>query len=135
MTSDDYTKQVRRIALEDGRYSYRALIFVQQSVQFTVNTLGHVKREEHIRGQDLLQGIAAFAIKQFGPLAGCVLREWGIRKSLDFGHIVFLLVQHKLLRASEQDSLEDFADGLDFYTAFEKDYKPEGKAVELPKIA
>ena len=135
MNQNEYHRQVCRIAGEDGRYEPAAFAFVQHAVQYAATEISRSTREDHIRGQDLLLGIRDLAVRQFGPMTKPLLSEWGIYESIDFGHIVFLLVQHKLLRASKQDSLDDFADGLDFHEAFVKDFEPEGKVVELPTIA
>ena len=59
----------------------------------------------------------------FGPLAGHVWRAWGVRETLDWGRIVFLLVEEGLLNRQETDSLEDFRDGFEFDAAFEGGYR------------
>ena len=64
------------------------------------------------------------ALELFGPLAGQVWRSWGIQTTLDWGHIVFLLVEARLLNRQDSDSLEDFADAFDFDQAFREGYRP-----------
>jgi uncharacterized repeat protein (TIGR04138 family) len=63
-------------------------------------------------------------LEQFGPLSKRVLAEWGIHSCIDFGHIVFNLVEEGLLGKTENDSLEDFSEGYDFCEAFEKPFQP-----------
>ena len=60
----------------------------------------------------------------FGPLAAQVWRAWGVRETIDWGHIVFLLVEAGLLNRQDSDTIEDFRDGFDFEEAFVKDYRP-----------
>jgi len=44
--------------------------------------------------------------------------------------MVFLLVDHRILRKTDKDSHADFANGYDFHEAFRKPYLPKAK-VEL----
>jgi hypothetical protein len=48
-----------------------------------------------------------------------------VRETLDWGRIVFLLVDAGLLNRQEEDKIEDFKDGFDFDEAFVKKYKPK----------
>ena len=64
------------------------------------------------------------AREAFGPLAPQVWRSWGVHETIDWGHIVFLLVDAGLLNRQESDTLDDFRDGFDYEEAFVKDYKP-----------
>ncbi len=64
----------------------------------------------HVGGQQLLRAIRREAEQQFGPMMVTVLRHWGIKNSLDFGHVVFNMVQEGILSKSENDSLDDFKD-------------------------
>ena len=47
-------------------------------------------------------------------MAADVLRNWGIKETVDFGNIVFTLVENGLMGKTEQDSVEDFTDVFDF---------------------
>ena len=51
-------------------------------------------------------------------LAGAVLRKWNVRSTLDFGNMVYLLVENGLMHKTAEDSLEDFRDVFDFDEAF-----------------
>jgi len=72
----------------------------------------------HITGPQLCMGLRDFAIRRYGPLAGLVLNRWGIRRTDDFGLMVYALIDRKELRASERDSIEDFKGVYDFAEAF-----------------
>jgi len=61
----------------------------------------------------------------FGPLAPTVFRSWRVRRTEDFGEIVFNLVERGLLGKTEKDAREDFAGGFDFDQAFEGPVKVE----------
>lgn len=77
----------------------------------------------HVDGQDLCWGLRDLAIEQWGLLAPVVLRHWGIRSTMDFGKMVFALVDHGLLQKQPGDDIRDFEKVYDFETAFVKTYK------------
>jgi uncharacterized repeat protein (TIGR04138 family) len=47
-----------------------------------------------------------------------------VRETLDWGKIVFLLVDAGLLKRQETDTIEDFEDGFDLDEAFVHSYRP-----------
>ena len=75
----------------------------------------------HVSGQELLCGLRRLCCQRWGLMAPHVLRQWGIRRTEDFGEMVFLMVEDEELqwRKRECDRREDFANGFDFKTAFE----------------
>ncbi len=111
----DFYQQVEEICAQDKRYKPDAFEFVMQALAFTQDKF---KRQKHVTGKELLEGIRELAIQQFGPMAQTVFAHWGIAKTRDFGNIVFLMVENKVLSKTEQDSLEDFQDVYDFEEAF-----------------
>jgi uncharacterized repeat protein (TIGR04138 family) len=48
-----------------------------------------------------------------------MLSRWNIQRSKDFGHIVFAMVEGGLMQATEEDTIRDFDQGLNFDTAFD----------------
>ncbi len=130
MQEVNFESKLEKILAQDPRYSRDAYHFVREALDFTQQL---VKRENqgsirHVSGQELLDGIRQFALKQFGPMAGTVLEEWGVRSCPDFGEIVFNMVESDLLAKTEKDSREDFQNGYDFHTAFREPFLPESKA-------
>jgi uncharacterized repeat protein (TIGR04138 family) len=111
----DFYQVVEKICAKDIRYKQDSYEFLMQALHFTQ---GKLKRQGHITGRELLEGIRQFAIDQYGPMAKTVLNHWGITKTEDFGNIVFYMVENKLLSKTETDSIEDFKDVYDFDTAF-----------------
>ena len=77
--------------------------------------------------KELLSGVREYALVQFGPMAITVLEEWGVKKSGDFGDLVFNMVEAGLLKKTEKDSREDFQNGYDFMDAFAKPFWPAHK--------
>jgi len=80
--------------------------------------------ERHVSGQEVLNGMRAHAADLFGPLAAQVWRSWGVREPIDWGHIVFLLVEAGLLNRQETDTIEDFREEFDFDEVFVQRYRP-----------
>lgn len=109
-----------------GPYPAAAYQFVRLGLQHTVKTvhgedaLDATPEDEsrHVTGQDLCIGLRSFAVEQYGSLARLVLTRWGIRRTRDFGKIVFALVEGGLMRTTEDDSIEDFEEVFDFDEAF-----------------
>lgn len=120
-----FDETVREITTRDSRYAYEAYIFVSDALNFTHDRF---KKKRHVSGQQLLEGIRQFALDQFGPMTLTVLHEWGIKTTEDFGHIVFNMVEAKLMGKTKNDSIEDFKNAYDFKKAFVDDYK-----IEIPE--
>jgi len=126
----DLREVVRKLALEDGRYSVEAFEFIFESLEPAVRLAGRGKAEgtdRHIDGSELLEGLRHEARRLFGPLGAQVWRSWGVKRTIDWGHIVFLLVGEGLLNRRDSDSLEDFRETFDFDEFF-----VDGYELELP---
>jgi len=115
-----YLRKIRKILARNEQYPLDAYSFMMSALDHTVKTL---PEKRHVTGQELLEGIRQYTLDQFGPLSRTVLSHWSIRSTLDFGHIVFALVDAGILRKQPEDKLEDFANGYDFKKAFDAGYK------------
>ena len=122
--SSPFETSLEGLLERDFRYPRAAYRFVHEALNFTVAGLG---MQRHVSGRELLEGIRRYALDEFGPLTLCVLNEWGIRSCIDFGHIVFNLVDVGLLGKTDEDSLADFEGGYDFEEAFRKPFLPTAK--------
>ena len=114
------------MAERDPRYRPEAYAFLMQALSFTVSRL---EAPRHVTGRELLLGIRDLALQQYGPMAKPVFDHWGVRETLDFGRMVFQLVDAGLLGRTETDRLEDFDRQYDFEDALVRDY-PWGMAVD-----
>jgi len=119
------------VTQRDPRYAYEAYEFVFLALQHTQKMLqpvseggAPVEPEHHVSGPELLHGIRALALVEFGMMARTVLSRWGIRRTDDFGEIVFNLVKADLLKKTDDDRLEDFHQVFDLNEALE-DYTIE----------
>ena len=129
----DLSDQIRtKILRRDRRYELAAYFFIYEALAYTQRKLGRQDPDleaprRHVTGRELLDGIREYAAESFGPLAPTVFRSWGVRRTEDFGELVFNLVENGLLGKTDEDRREDFADGFDFDTAF--DEPVEGKSL------
>jgi uncharacterized repeat protein (TIGR04138 family) len=120
-------KTLEEIVEEVGVYSVDAYRFVQEGLSFAVQ---HVHGDgcdpetgRHISGQQLCEGLREYALARWGLLAGIVLARWGITATMDFGRIVFVLIEHGMLQKTDDDTIDDFRNVYDFRTAFEQKYR------------
>ena len=104
---NDFFVRLSNILKNDRRFKTDAYYLVMASLGRLMEPL---EQPRHVSGCELLQAIRNEAEEQFGPMAGTVLGHWGIQNSLDFGLIVFNMVQEGILSRQETDSLEDFKD-------------------------
>lgn len=119
---DSLIEKIEKVVEENKPYTLEAFKFVLDALHETVSVLD---KPRHISGQELLEGIRLYAIREYGPLAKTVLNYWGIRTTEDFGRIVFLLVEIGLLRKQPEDRIEDFQNVYDFDEAFAVNLDPE----------
>lgn len=111
---------VERIYEKDTRYREEAYAFVMEALSYTQKKFN---RPRHVTGEELLEGLRDLLLKKFGPMTLDVLRHWGIQNTEDFGHIVFNLVENKILTKTEDDSFEPFRNGYDFTETFHHGYR------------
>ena len=83
-------------------------------------TLNH-----HVDGQALCFGLRDLAIEKWGLMASTVLGKWNIRRTDDFGEIVFTLVNNDYLQKQPDDMIEDFKSVYDFTEAFDRAFEIE----------
>jgi uncharacterized repeat protein (TIGR04138 family) len=132
MQSVSFEEVLENILSRDKRYHRDAYFFVREALDHTQKIIGRETKggqaRQHVTPKELLEGIRAYALEQFGPMAMTVFEEWNIRSCKDFGEIVFTMIAHNLLAKTERDTREDFATGYDFYEAFRKPFLPKDKA-------
>lgn len=127
MHEQDFSEAVRQICAADCPFDPQAFHFVREALDFTTQSLEKPANGpmRHVSGKELTDGIRRYALQEFGPMASTVFKEWGITKTEDFGRIVFMLVEAGKLGKTDEDQLEDFADGYDFKKAFTAPFLPD----------
>lgn len=106
---------------EAYRFVFDALHFAQEQLQRPAS-LVEDNEDAHISGQELLEGVRQLALQRYGNLVQAVFTYWGVRRTEDFGRIVFELIERGEMRKTDQDQLDDFVDVYDFQQVFDRDY-------------
>lgn len=130
---------LRELVRRDPRHPREAYLFVfaglARAQQMRSAEVGAEGERQHVRGPELLESLRDLALDDFGPLAHHVLGAWGIRRTEDFGRLVFSLIGAGLLSGTPEDSQADFADGYDFTSAFVDPFVETGEMpADLPPI-
>lgn len=121
-------KPALQLAVDGGQYPACAVEFIHEGLEYAVtHTYGSCSKtpvkHRHVSGQQLCEGLRELALERWGRLARTVLRQWNITCTLDFGRIVFSLIESGQLQKMEEDSLDDFRNVYDFESAFESSYR------------
>jgi uncharacterized repeat protein (TIGR04138 family) len=118
MVAPEVLERIRSELLDSGRdtrYALDAYGFVLNGLEYCMTKAGE---KRHVTGQELSRDLAEYAVKQFGPLAGDVLRRWGIAATDDFGNLVYNMIHIKVMSRREEDRLEDFFGVFDLASYF-----------------
>ena len=132
MTLEEQLDIIRKICEEDDTFPPMAYCFVRDSVHKALDNIVKARRQiafaddnepPDIKGADLCRFFRDTLINRFGPSAIDVLDTWNIKKTSDFGKIIYKLISVEILGKSENDSIEDFDDVFDFTEEFVMPYK------------
>ncbi|MHC4613675.1 MAG: Minf_1886 family protein [Planctomycetota bacterium] len=107
MTQHQEAVDWKRI-LSEVPYPIEAFAFVREGLSYAVQRV-------------LCLGLRELAIEKYGLLAPVVLEHWRVRRTFDFGRIVFAMIDAGLMTKTHRDSLEDFQAVYDFEEAFSHD--------------
>lgn len=110
---------------KDARYHPLAYEFVRDALHVAVKHFREGQEDQHVSGQEVLEGVRLHALAEYGPMALTILHEWGIREGGDVGNIVYNLIETSYFGKNEGDSLQDFHGGYDFEIAFNEPYQPK----------
>ena len=121
----DPSAAVAELAERDGRYNPRAFFWLLDSLNSLLEkVVDEEKGLRHVGGEELVVSLVSQATADFGPLALEVLRLWGIRKTLDFGEIVYALIGAGILSKTGHDRLSDFDGVCDLEEALSEPFRP-----------
>ncbi len=114
-------KAMEEVIVADGRYPIEAFSLLHEGLNRAVQDKHGEKAGTtgaHVSGADICHAIRALANERWGMMTKTVLKKWNIHETMDFGNMVYLMIEHDFLRRTDEDSLEDFRDVYDFDTAF-----------------
>ncbi|HPN89154.1 MAG TPA: hypothetical protein PLH56_07465 [Candidatus Omnitrophota bacterium] len=118
--NQEFDDIVERICERDPRYKQDAYAFVMEALSFTQKKQDYPR---HVSGEEILNGMKEILLDKYGLMALTVLEHWGIKNTEDFGHIVFNLVENKILTKTEDDNIDTFKDAYDFQEVFNRGYR------------
>lgn len=125
----DFGEALDLIVTRDPRYDRDAYHFLRDALDYTIKQRKKAKEGGgHVSGQQLLEGIRQYALKQYGPMVPTVLGYWRVSRGEDFGEMVFNLIKVGIFGKTDSDSIEDFKGGYSFHEAFVAPYLPEQPA-------
>lgn len=122
-----FNEAVDSIIAQDNRYDAEAYAFVRDALDYTIKLRRKNNKDDtqrHVSGQELLEGVRQYALKEFGPMVVTVLSYWGIHCCEDVGNIVFNLIKKEIFGKSDRDTIDDFKNGFDFQEAFVDPFQP-----------
>jgi len=115
---------IHQAVQKDPRYHPHAYEFVRDALHAAVKHFRSGQDDQHVTGQEVLEGVRIHALEEYGPMAFTILGEWGLRSGEDVGKVVYNLIETGYFGRNEGDSLEDFSGGFSFEEALSKPYEP-----------
>jgi uncharacterized repeat protein (TIGR04138 family) len=130
MQKFDFCEKLEHIFQADSRFDREAYHFLRDALDFTIKARKKARETDaHVTGQQLLEGVRQYALRQYGPMAPTVFDFWGVHRCEDFGDMVFNFIRAGVFGKSETDSVDDFKGGYSFHEAFIAPYLPEKPAL------
>jgi uncharacterized repeat protein (TIGR04138 family) len=121
----DFTEAVDAITSTDLRYHSDAYYFLRDALDHTMKIRKRALGEGgHVTGQQLCEGARQYALKLYGPMVPTVFEYWRIRKTDDFGEMVWNLCELGVFGRTETDDKRDFHALYDFREAFVEPFEP-----------
>ena len=130
---DQPEKSMEEVIREDGRYPIEAFAFLHDGLRNAVHQAhgdqaeGAEPGQRHVTGSQLCLAMRDLALERWGLLARVVLARWGVGATIDFGNMVYLLIDNGHMKKTEEDSVEDFRNVYAFEEAFDVAYDFEVK--------
>ncbi len=118
---------VERILSKEPLFKKEAYYFLNEALGKAIKAEATKKKQdnpEHVNATTLSFAFRDLALDQYGGLAKQVLNHWGVQSSEDIGKMVYQLVEDGIWSKTEEDSLADFKNLMDFDEAFLKPFMP-----------
>lgn len=131
MQAMQFEQSVISILKRDKRFDPHAYFFLKDALDFTLKRIAETNggQARHVSGPELLAGYRDFALEQFGPMAGTLMKEWSVRKCQDVGDMVFHLIEEQVFGKQDSDTKEDFSEVFDFEASLANPFLPRRKAL------
>ncbi len=134
MQTTGFQEAVEAVSRGDKRYHPEAYVFLRDSLEAALKRRKKATKAAggHVAAAELLEGFRVHALGEFGPMTMTVLDYWGVRCCEDIGHMVFNLVQAEQFGKTDEDTLESFAGGFDFHSAFVVPFQSGKNPLNVP---
>ena len=126
MKALQFEQAVESILKREKRYDPLAYLFLKDALDFTLKRAADDNGGEarHVTGTELCHGFRDLAVQEFGPMAGTLMIEWGLRESSDIGEMVFHLIDEQMFGKQDSDTKEDFLGSFDMQEALTHPFLP-----------
>jgi uncharacterized repeat protein (TIGR04138 family) len=114
----------------DPRYHPHAYEFVRDALHAAVKHYREGQEDQHVSGQEVLEGVRLHALAEYGPMALTILTQWGLLRGEDVGNVVYNLIETGYFGRNDGDSLEDFSGGFDFNETFTRPFQPKSQGAQ-----
>jgi len=137
MQAVQFEQSVASILKKDNRFDPGAYFFLKDALDFTLKRSSDANGglSRHVSGAELLIGFRDHALEQFGPMASTLMGEWGLRKCLDVGDMVFHLIEEQVFGKQDSDKREDFSEVFDFEDALAAPFRPKRQPTATRRAA
>lgn len=126
----DFYSAIHQAVEKDPRYHPHAYEFVRDALHAAVKQFREGQEDQHVSGQEVLEGVRLHALAEYGPLALTLLTQWGLHRGEDVGNVVYNLIETGYFGRNEGDSLEDFSGGFDFAETFTRPFQPKSRSAQ-----
>ena len=133
MKDQTLERRLRDIVKSDPRFAQPAYEFLSDALEYAMARYGKQEKRGHVSGEDLLHGYCEYALKQFGPMASTVIKEWGIHSGFNVGEMVYNMIDAGIFGQEGDDSLSDFRGVLDLISTLEAPYQMNEPVEEEPE--
>ncbi len=118
---------LERIIARDDRFEAGAYLFLKDALDYTVSRDSGEQPEssKHVSARELLLGYKEYALKEYGPMAATLLKEWRVNSCADIGAMVFQLIDEGMFGKQDSDSPDDFKEYYSFDEAFVLPFLPQ----------
>jgi uncharacterized repeat protein (TIGR04138 family) len=121
-TQIEFRRRLERAIRRDGRYPPEAFDFLHRGLSLAARRkygTDESERPRHVSAAELCHTLRYLARKQWGLLARQVLRHWNIHRTRDFGEMVYLMIDLRIMGKQDSEDVADFDDVYSFRAAFE----------------
>ncbi len=137
---DTFDHAVERMVAKNAHFKKEAYYFLNEALGKAMQkakTKGKLSEPGHVNAASLSLAFQELALERYGGLSKHVLNHWGIHCSEDIGGLVYKLVEDGIWSKTEEDSIKDFTNLIDFDAVFLDPFlapktEHDGRALKTP---